>query len=82
LQPREKQFNYEKFGAGYYVVAWATAFFRFNVITPISSGFGRSSGKIQPSLSVLAKLPVSKPNPTGISPWLPSAFSKLTVLAV
>ncbi|MCU7801528.1 MAG: RluA family pseudouridine synthase, partial [gamma proteobacterium symbiont of Lucinoma myriamae] len=29
LQPREKQFNYEKFGAGYYVVAWATAFFRF-----------------------------------------------------
>ncbi|MCU7800401.1 MAG: hypothetical protein KZQ70_09700, partial [gamma proteobacterium symbiont of Lucinoma myriamae] len=30
LQPREKQFNYEKFGAGYYVVAWATAFFRFN----------------------------------------------------
>ncbi|MCU7801340.1 MAG: AMP-binding protein, partial [gamma proteobacterium symbiont of Lucinoma myriamae] len=28
LQPREKQFNYEKFGAGYYVVAWATAFFR------------------------------------------------------
>ncbi|MCU7819664.1 MAG: GGDEF domain-containing protein, partial [gamma proteobacterium symbiont of Lucinoma myriamae] len=30
LQPREKQFNYEKFGAGYYVVAWATAFFRIN----------------------------------------------------
>ncbi|MCU7832674.1 MAG: hypothetical protein KZQ56_08765, partial [gamma proteobacterium symbiont of Lucinoma myriamae] len=33
LQPREKQFNYEKFGAGYYVVAWATAFFRFMLLS-------------------------------------------------
>ncbi|MCU7801228.1 MAG: SET domain-containing protein-lysine N-methyltransferase, partial [gamma proteobacterium symbiont of Lucinoma myriamae] len=39
LQPREKQFNYEKFGAGYYVVAWATAFFRINHSSQPNSQF-------------------------------------------
>ncbi|MCU7798588.1 MAG: iron-containing alcohol dehydrogenase, partial [gamma proteobacterium symbiont of Lucinoma myriamae] len=43
-QPREKQFNYEKFGAGYYVVAWATAFFRF-IAVPTTAGTGSEATK-------------------------------------